>query len=252
VIKKSAVDLKVPVEAKSLEFPMWLQGDWQLLRVNKSRLAFRDLSSFKSYRMQLVNQLSDEKFIVMSRSQCGEESFKCLWMRKLDSNILEFQMGSESPKKLSNFMLCNDEHFDSSRWLTQARVGRDVIKTSCPIKGTYVGKLPDDLELCSMMKSNCNSPDVMNFQIGLCDSSEIYEKRVYRCLGQWTDKESATVYTFTKRLDVVNTYECFVGLMTGSEKQIVIREAGENCYKYLDPQKYGMEMNQTGELKIGD
>ena len=92
----------------------------------------------------------------------------------------------------------------------------------------------------------------MHFEIGLCDLSEIYEKRIYRCLGQWTDKDSSTVYTFTKRDDVVNTYECFVGLMAkaGSDKQIVIREAGENCYKKLDPLKYGMEMNKTGSLTI--
>lgn len=46
--------------------------------------------------------------------------------------------------------------------------------------------------------------------------------------------------------DVVNTYECFVGLMAGSEKQIIIREAGANCFKTIDVQHYGMEMNQTG------
>lgn len=86
----------------------------------------------------------------------------------------------------------------------------------------------------------------MNFQIGPCDSSEIYEKRVYQCLGQWTDSKGST-FTFTRRIDnVVNTYECFVGLMEGTERQIIIREAGENCFKMLDPHNYGMEMNQTG------
>ena len=42
--------------------------------------------------MTLVEQMNSEKFAVMSRSQCGEESFKCLFIRKLDTNILEFQM----------------------------------------------------------------------------------------------------------------------------------------------------------------
>jgi hypothetical protein len=89
----------------------------------------------------------------------------------------------------------------------------------------------------------------MHFQIGPCGSDEIYEKRIYRCLGQWTDKESSTVYTFTKRADdVVDTYECFVGLMAGSVKRIVIREAGESCFKMLDFNNYGMEMNQTGKF----
>lgn len=91
----------------------------------------------------------------------------------------------------------------------------------------------------------------MYFQIGPCNTPEIYEKRIYRCLGQWTDKNSSTVYTFTKRVDDVvsalDTYECFVGLMTSSVKQIILREAGENCYKSIDPQHYGMEMNQIGK-----
>lgn len=124
-------------------------------------------------------------------------------------------------------------------------IGKDVRKTSCPISGKYIGRLPDDLKLCSVMISHCNS-DVMHFQIGPCDSSDVYEKRVYRCLGQWTDDKST--YTFTKRIDVVNTYECFVGLMAGSENQIIIREAGDNCFKMLDPTNYGMEMNKTGEF----
>lgn len=97
------------------------------------------------------------------------------------------------------------------------------------------------------MQASCNS-DVMHFQVGPCDSEDVYEKRVYRCLGQWTDSVNSNVYTFTKRIDdVVNTYECFVGLMGASDKQIIIREAGENCFKMLVPQNYGMEMNQTGE-----
>lgn len=259
---------KIPVEKVSseIDFPNWLHGQWQNLNVQRTQLIFRDQSSFKTYRMSLVNQLSDDKFIVLSRSQCGEESFKCLSIRSLDKNILEFQMSSESAKKLTNFMLCNDEHFDDKRWLTLssnfpsfihlesffkskfiAGTGSDAVTTACPIDGTYFGRLPDDLELCSMMTSKCNS-DIMHFQIGPCDSSEVYEKRIYRCLGQWTDKDRATVYTFTKRVDDVDTYECFVGLMAGSEKQIIIREAGESCFKMLEFNNYGMEMNQTGEF----
>lgn len=124
------------------------------------------------------------------------------------------------------------------------------MKTDCPINGKYAGQLPDNLELCSQMTSSCDS-DIMHFQIGPCDSTELYEKRVYQCLGQWTDKKSATVYTFTKRVDeVVNTYECFVGLEAESERRIIIKEAGENCFKMVDPNNYGMEMNQTGKISV--
>lgn len=105
----------------ALDFPNWLQGHWQFLNIDKSHLIFRDQNSFKSYRMTLVNQLNEDKFIVLSRSQCGEESFKCLWIRKLDANILEFQTSSQSVAKFTSYDLCNDEYFDDIRWLTQAR-----------------------------------------------------------------------------------------------------------------------------------
>lgn len=116
-IRKTA---EINNEASKVDFPSWLQGQWQLLNVANNELIFRDQSSFKSFRMHLVNQLSDEKYIVSSRSQCGEENFKCLWIRKLDVNILEFQTSSETTKKLTSFVLCNDEYFDNNRWLTQA------------------------------------------------------------------------------------------------------------------------------------
>jgi hypothetical protein len=122
-----------------LAFPAWLQGKWQFLDVETGRLVYRDQSSFKSYRMSLVNQLSDEKFIVRSRSQCGEESFKCLWIRKLDENILEFQVGSKSETKLTNYELCNDsEHFDNSRWLTQSRKLRKFSQISRTLTNRFV------------------------------------------------------------------------------------------------------------------
>lgn len=70
--------------------------------------------------MTLVNQLSDEKFVVLSRSQCGEQSYKCLWIRKLDKNILEFQASLESGKKLTSSVLCGDDEFHNSQWLTQS------------------------------------------------------------------------------------------------------------------------------------
>lgn len=105
------------------------------------------------------------------------------------------------------------------------------------------------MDLCSIISSDCHQPDIMFYHIGPCDSHDIYETRVYRCVGEWTDKKSENVYTLTQRVDVVNTYECFVGLMTNGDS-IFIREAGEegNCYKSLDPFSFGMEMNRTGEF----
>lgn len=110
----------VTLENTEKNFPNWLQGRWQFLDVNMNHLIFRDTSSFKSYRMFLVNQLTENKFIVLSRSLCGEISYKCLWIRKLDENILEFLSSSETTEKLTNDKLCNDEYFDEKQWTTQS------------------------------------------------------------------------------------------------------------------------------------
>jgi hypothetical protein len=106
------------------------------------------------------------------------------------------------------------------------------------------------MDLCSIMISDCENSDIMNYQIVSCSSNEVYERRTYKCLGQWTDKKTKNVYIYTQRIDVVNTFECFVGLMIHKEMdRIIIRYAGEdgNCYKSVDPNLYSMEMNRTGE-----
>lgn len=117
---QKVLDIPQRTDVTNLEFPNWLQGSWQFLNFTKGQLVYRDQNSFKSFRMTLVNQLGNEKFIVLSRSQCGEESFKCLWIKKMHDNVLEIQTSSESPLKLTSDHLCNAEYFESGRWLTQA------------------------------------------------------------------------------------------------------------------------------------
>jgi hypothetical protein len=121
-------------------------------------------------------------------------------------------------------------------------------KVKCPINGVFHGKLPDDEDLCSRIFSDCSHPDIMTYEIFPCNAPHVaYETRIYRCIGHWSEEKNKNVYTLTQRVDVVNTFECFVGLMTNSEDNIIIREAGQegNCYK-LDPLSFGMEMNRTG------
>ena len=101
-------------------FPKWFQGRWQYLNVKKKQLIYQDHSSFKSYYMSLINQYKDDKFVVLSRTQCGEENYKCLWINKLDTNIIEFQMSSSITNNFTNYDLCNDDQFDDTRWITQA------------------------------------------------------------------------------------------------------------------------------------
>lgn len=100
------------------------------------------------------------------------------------------------------------------------------------------------------MTSDCQNPDILNYQIGPCNSADIYEKRRYRCIGHWTDIKTKNVYTFAKRDDIVSSFECFAGLLASeSGDRIMIKEAGEggNCYKLIDLGFFAMEMNQTGK-----
>lgn len=99
------------------------------------------------------------------------------------------------------------------------------------------------------MSSDCDNPDILNFQIGPCNSTDIFEKRKYHCIGNWIDLKTKNVYTFTRRDDIVASFECFVGLLSSEhENRISIKEAGEggNCYKSVDLNSFAMEMTQTG------
>lgn len=127
----------------------------------------------------------------------------------------------------------------------------DIIKTACPINGKYSGMIPDAENLCAVLSSDCSNLDIMYYQVGACDYDTIYEKRTYRCLGQWTDKNKA-IYTYTKRMDAVNSYECFVGAIIGSNKKITIKEAGESCHKHVNPFDFGMEMHQNRKCIINN
>lgn len=124
-----------------------------------------------------------------------------------------------------------------------------LVRVKCPISGHFFGRLPDDVDLCSKMSSDCEHPDILNFQIGPCNSTDIFEKRKYRCVGNWTDLKTKNVYTFTRRDDIVSSFECFVGLLSSEyDNRIAIKEAGEggNCYKSVDLNSFAMEMTQTG------
>lgn len=107
------------VDNANSDFPDWLQGNWQHLSFKKNQLVYRDHTSFKLFTMSLISQYKLDKFIVLSRTQCGEEHFKCLWIKQLDQNIIDFQIGSHTTTNLTNYSLCDDEYFKDNRWLTQ-------------------------------------------------------------------------------------------------------------------------------------
>ena len=84
----------------------------------------------------------------------------------------------------------------------------------------------------------------------------ILPDREYQCFGQW--EEDGLLYTYTKRRDVPNVYECFVGGSTmakadanlggkeneTSKRKISIIESGYNCKRGLNVHEYGMPLTK--------
>lgn len=84
----------------------------------------------------------------------------------------------------------------------------------------------------------------MYYDVSACEESEdIYEERIYQCLGEW--EENDLHYIYTKRKDI-GSFECFVGAKVGdaNSEKIFLKEGGENCDRQVNPFKYGMEMNK--------
>lgn len=69
--------------------------------------------------MSLIEKMEPNRFVVFSKSQCGEESYKCIAIAELAENVIESQIGSESTKILQNFDICGGGNFDSKEWITQ-------------------------------------------------------------------------------------------------------------------------------------
>lgn len=104
--------------------------------------------------------------------------------------------------------------------------------------------IPDALGLCSRLASDCKSSETMYYDVSACEESEdIYEERIYQCLGEW--EENDLHYIYTKRKDI-GSFECFVGAKVGdsNSEKIYLKEGGENCDRQVNPFKYGMEMNK--------
>ena len=112
----------------------------------------------------------------------------------------------------------------------------------CPLVGEYTGILPDAEGLCARSYADCNNPEVMFYTVFNCaNASEVYEEREYRCFGQWTEPSTGLVYTYTERRDIPGK-ECFVGLTMDEDEKHMVTEAGANCERGHQPQKYGMTL----------
>ena len=123
---------------------------------------------------------------MFSRTQCGEEQFHCIWAIKRSANILEFQIGSKTVQNLaasdsdadSEDNICADKYFDETRWLTQGRLDHSLTMSPCPVNGEFTGFVPDAEGLCAKLSSECQSKDIMYYQVSACDYDEVFEGRL--------------------------------------------------------------------------
>lgn len=174
------------------EFPDWMHDEWEYIRINKEELLYKDHSSFKTYRMKCLKHemmtssnsknSSDSKFLVFSRTQCGEEQYHCVSIVKRSANILEFQIGSKTVQSLAHDGsesaidgICDAQYFDNSRWITQGRLNHGRSVTPCPVDGEFEGLIPDADGLCAKLWSECRAPDIMFYQVSACEYNEVFE-----------------------------------------------------------------------------
>ena len=55
----------------------------------------------------------------------------------------------------------------------------NVASIACPIKGEYIGVLPDAPQFCAKMSSDCNNPNIMFYSVSGCsETSGIYDGKL--------------------------------------------------------------------------
>jgi hypothetical protein len=78
------------------QMPDWTQGKWEHIHVDGGTLLLKDQRNFKTYTARCVGQgrpSHEERFLVYARTQCGDEHYKCVWLKNRGNNALEMQIG---------------------------------------------------------------------------------------------------------------------------------------------------------------
>jgi len=89
--------LAVQEEGKTCILPDWAQGKWEALHVQEGTLILKDHRNFKTFSAKCVNPTEwphNDRFLLYSRTHCGEEHYNCIWLKNRGDNTLEFQIGN--------------------------------------------------------------------------------------------------------------------------------------------------------------
>ncbi|XP_043223273.1 uncharacterized protein LOC122382250 isoform X2 [Amphibalanus amphitrite] len=230
------------VRRATCTFPEWAHGHWQHAHISGNTIVYKDVANLASYTARCVGG-GDDKFVIYTRSHCGEEQYNCIWLKERAVNVMELQLGLSPSPRISN-SLCSPHRFEDSGWITQGRQ-RIVEEASCPVSGEYVGTIPaTGGQLCARLSSDCRRPQNMLYTVTSCvDSTDVYEERQYRCLGTW--REGDVLYTYTQRLDAL-TYECFAGRVLPDGRVFIGDASTETgCRRHVDPATSGMLIRRT-------
>lgn len=91
------------VAGGSCQMPDWVQGKWEHLHVQDGTLILKDQRNFKTYTSRCVGQrdpIHEERFLIYARTQCGDEHYKCVWLKNRGNNAMEFQIGELKGKEM--------------------------------------------------------------------------------------------------------------------------------------------------------
>ncbi|XP_071543355.1 uncharacterized protein [Panulirus ornatus] len=165
------------VSASTCTFPRTLLGHWHHTFVADNTIIFKDYLHYMTYSASCVRDMDDgERYIVYTRTHCGDWKYNCLWLKRRSANVLEFMLGLY-PRETFDLSLCDADKFgDMTSWITQ---GKSLLEepTTCPIVGTYAGQLPDASGICAQLYSDCDSPEIMYYTVSACrNASTVYER----------------------------------------------------------------------------
>jgi len=218
--------------SRSYSLPKWAQGEWGSVSIHGGHLIYKSEEQFTTYSAATISSPRPNSYLVRLKTSCGHATYACIELEQRTENIIELRIGEQG--KSSHQELCNPDKFVDKEWIT---LGRNNVRSTCPLVGEYSGALPDAEGLCARSVTSCDHPDQMSYQVYSCsNTTEVFEDRSYHCYGGF--QEGGLVYTVVKRLDLPHR-ECFVGVRTddGGSK---ITEAGASCGRNKDPATDGM------------
>ena len=226
-------------DSRSYSLPQWAQGQWGSVSIKGGRLLYKSEEEFTSYSLETISSPRVDRYLMRLETSCGHTAYACLALEQRTENIMELMLGKHG--KSSHQRLCDPDNFLDKQWLT---LGKEKVKTSCPLVGEFSGALPDAEGLCARSVTSCDRADQMNYQVYNCENiTEVYEDRSYHCYGAF--EENNLVYTVVRRLDLPY-HECFVG--TNLENgQSMITEAGTSCGRNKEPDTSGMLLSYRSD-----